>query len=259
MSALRALVAGGIVGGIAWAFKIHQEEQDRLNAVSAPNVVKASVPTQPQANPLNLDVFNSVFDMLNNAGGGNTLGNIFKAPTSKATAQPRLSAGGGVKALLRMIGQHESRNNYNIVYHGSKIKPPKPLVQMTVQEVRNWQDRSVRAGSASSAVGYYQIIRNTMDYLIRQGVIRRNELFDEDCQDRAGVGLLERRGLSKYRAGQMSAEQFAQNLAMEWASFPAIIRDKRGRAAKGQSYYAGDGLNKSLTSKTQVMNAVRSI
>ena len=257
MSALRALVAGGIVGGIAWAVKVHKEEQDRLNSASAANVVKASLPT-PQST-LKLDVFNSVLDLIDKTAGSNALGDIFKAPTPKATAQPGVSTGSGVSQLLRMIGRHESRNNYNIVYFGSKIKTPKPLIQMTVQEVRNWQDKSVRAGSASSAAGYYQIIRDTMDYLIRSGVIQRGELFNEACQDRAGVGLLERRGLSNYRSGQISAEQFAQNLSMEWASFPAITRDKRGRAATGQSYYAGDGLNKSLTSISQVMAAVKAI
>lgn len=257
MSALRALVAGGIVGGIAWAFKTHQEEQERLNKTAQPNVVKASLP-QPKGQPVS-DIFGSVLDLINSAEGGNALGNIFAKPAPKATAQPRVSTGGGVSQLLRMIGRHESRNDYNIVYHGSKIRTPKPLVQMTVQEVRNWQDKSVRNGSASSAAGYYQIIRDTMDYLIRKGVIQRGELFNEACQDRAGVGLLERRGLSQYRAGQISATQFAQNLSMEWASLPAITRDKRGRAAAGQSYYAGDGLNRSLTSMTQVMNAVRAI
>ena len=46
---------------------------------------------------------------------------------------------------------------------------------------------------------------------------------------------------------------------MEWASLPCTISDKRGRAAAGQSYYAGDGLNKSHVTTAALMAAVHSV
>lgn len=67
------------------------------------------------------------------------------------------------------------------------------------------------------------------------------------------------RGLGEYLAGTLSATQFAQRLSMEWASLPCTIVDKRGRPATGQSYYAGDGLNKSHVTIPALMAAVRAV
>jgi len=170
------------------------------------------------------------------------------------------SGGAGTQGLLDMIARYEGGvNGYDVVYGGSRIQPPRPITQMTVQQVRNWQDESVRAGSASSAVGKYQIIRKTMDLIISSGTIRRSELFDADCQERAGRYLLERRGYSQYQSGQLSETEFAQRLAQEWASLPAVTRDKQGRTASGQSYYAGDGLNRAHYGINDLMAAVRSL
>ena len=68
------------------------------------------------------------------------------------------------------------------------------------------------------------------------------------------LALLERRGLSKYKAGKISAEQFGNNLAKEWASFPVVTGSKRGR-----SYYAGDGLNKAHLGVSEVMDVVKAL
>lgn len=256
MSAVRSFVAAGIVGAVVWAFKREAERRQSEGQGAEPAIFKASLPSAPQGDVAGL--FGDLFKL--------ALNGVDDAPKAQATPlatvfsrQPSVQTGGGVRALLDMIGKHESRNSYEIVYSGSRISLPKRLTTMTVAEVRAWQEKSVKAGSKSSAVGYYQIIRATLDLLINNGTLNRSELFDRDAQDRAGVALLERRGLSSYQSGRMSAEQFAQNLAMEWASFPAITVDRSGRAASGQSYYAGDGLNKSLTSVSAVMNAVRAI
>lgn len=170
------------------------------------------------------------------------------------------SGGGGVQSLLDMIARYEGGvNGYDVVYGGSVIQPPRPITSMTVQQVRNWQDDSVRAGSASSAVGKYQIIRSTMDLLIARGVLRRGELFNREAQERAGRFLLERRGLDEYQAGQIDDREFGQRLSQEWASLPAVFSDRGGRPAQGQSYYAGDGLNSAHYGINDLLDAVRSI
>jgi muramidase (phage lysozyme) len=168
------------------------------------------------------------------------------------------TGGGFVGGLLDLIGQAEAPAGYNQVYGGSRLQPPRPITTMTVSEVLDWQDRSVAAGSASSAAGRYQIIRGTLRDLVGRGVLSPSETFDADAQDRAAVALMERRGLRQYQAGSLSAEAFGQRLSQEWAGLPAMTRDRRGRTASGQSYYAGDGLNRATVSRDRVLSVLRS-
>lgn len=162
----------------------------------------------------------------------------------------------GTKGVLDFIANFEAPEGYNQVYGGTRLDPPRPITTMTVREVLHWQDRSVAAGSASSAAGRYQIIRGTLREQVRAGAVGLDEKFTPEVQDRIGNSLLEKRGLSDYRAGRISRETFADNLAKEWASLPAQKRDKRGRKATGQSYYAGDGLNRAHTSQQSVLDVL---
>ena len=95
---------------------------------------------------------------------------------------------------------------------------------------RDWQDRSVAAGSSSSAAGRFQIIRRTMDSLIDNGTISRDDIFNEETQMKAYTDLLDRRGYSKFRTSIAAAEtpedktsiarDFQLRLAKEFASIP---------------------------------------
>lgn len=79
----------------------------------------------------------------------------------------------------------------------------KPLTQMTVQEVMDRQDPSkYPAGGPDDrgihAAGRYQIIGSTMRELVRQGVVKPTDRFDEATQDKLGAALIEgRRGQGK--------------------------------------------------------------
>lgn len=163
---------------------------------------------------------------------------------------------GTISALQQVIGEAEAPQGYNQVYGGSRIQPPRPITTMTVGEVRDWQNRSVNAGSPSSAAGRYQVIGPTLQGLIDQGVVSPNDTFDAATQDKISVALMERRGLRDYEAGRISATTFGQRLSQEWAGLPAFTRDRKGRKAQGQSYYAGDGLNAATTTKDRVMRAL---
>jgi hypothetical protein len=135
------------------------------------------------------------------------------------------------KSLLDLIASHESGGNYNSAYEGSKIKPPKPLTEMTVQQVMDWQNQSVHAGSASSAAGRYQIIGGTLRGLVKDmGIDPNTTKFDQATQDKMATVLMQRRGLDKFMKGEMSQADFMKNLALEWASLP---KDNSGRAAYG--------------------------
>ena len=154
-----------------------------------------------------------------------------------------------MQQLLDLIKQKESYGgNYN-VFKGSRKEHN--LTDMTVNEVRAMQKKQM----GNKAAGAYQIIPATFDYLMGKMKLSGNEKFTPEMQDRMAVQLLERRGLSKFQAGKMSIEDFGNEVAKEWASFPLLkeIKDKRGVKKVGTSYYQGDKYgNRALFNEPQV-------
>lgn len=163
------------------------------------------------------------------------------------------------KPLLAVIRRVEARSDYGIVYGGiPAAKRPAQLTSMTVGDVIAWQKKVVAEGAKSSAAGAYQIIRKTLESLVKDGSVAKTEIFSREVQDRLGVALLNRRGFGNYLAGKKTANTMMIDLSKEWASFPVPI-DMNGasRALKaGQSYYAGDGLNKALVTVAEVRAAL---
>lgn len=155
--------------------------------------------------------------------------------------------------LLQLIARAESNDNYN-AYFGHGGKPPVNLVAMPIADVMEWQADYIAEGNASSAVGRYQIIDSTLDGLVRQLDIDPRQKFDQATQDKMAIALLERRGAERYINDELSPEQFAANLAKEWAALPRVIGDEPDK-----SYYASDGLNKSRVSIPEVMKAIEPI
>lgn len=260
---VRGLIAAGAAG--AAAFVIFKAA--RVGGASEPRIIYVSQPEEKRSGLAKvlglLDLAAGIVD----AGSGSrvfpTTGDgqpiIYAAGSAGSGSAPSSSSRGGISGLLSLIGGIEAPGGYDQVYGGSRIATPKPLTRMTVREVLDWQDRSIAAGSASSAVGRYQIIRGTLRGLVTDGAVSMGELFSPSVQDRLATHLMERRGLSAYQSGQISAQTFAQRLSQEWASLPAATVDRSGRAAAGQSYYAGDGLNKALTDLDTVISAIRSL
>lgn len=160
-----------------------------------------------------------------------------------------------VRTLLDFIAKPESGGDYNVVYGGIKPKdrPKKPLVTMTIAQVLAWQD-SIDKLYPSEAAGKYQIMEDTLRPLPPSAGLLPSDLFNEVNQDKLATVLLKRRGLDKYLVGVISAEDFANNLAHEWASLPMVSGPKKGR-----SVYAGDGLNKSHVSVDAFLAAVRAV
>jgi len=154
-----------------------------------------------------------------------------------------------MQKLLDLIKQKESYGgNYN-VFKGSRKEYD--LTNMTVNEVREMQKKQM----GNKAAGAYQIIPATFDYLMGKMKLSGNEKFTPEMQDRMAIQLLERRGLSKFQAGKMSIEEFGNEVAKEWASFPLLkeIKDNRGVKKIGTSYYQGDKYgNKALFNEPQV-------
>ncbi|MCL6286002.1 hypothetical protein M3P21_21025 [Ruegeria sp. 2012CJ41-6] len=154
-------------------------------------------------------------------------------------------------AVLGLIRGAETTKGYEDFYSKSVIAPPKPVTQMTVSEVREWQRRSVNAGSKSSAIGGYQIISKTFNGLVSDLGLTGDEVFDIELQDRMGMHLMARRGYNDWVTGKITDNQFANNLSKEWAGLPMVSGRKSGR-----SYYAGDGLNGATVTPGNVFEAL---
>lgn len=157
------------------------------------------------------------------------------------------------KPLLDVIARAESNDNYN-AYYGNPGNKDVHFTNMSVAEVMAWQNVFIAQGNASSAVGRYQIINTTLAGLVRQMGIDTSQKFDAAMQDRMAIALLERRGSLSYAAQQLAPQEFAANIAKEWAGLPRVLGGD-----PNASYYAGDGLNASRANVDEVMKAIEPI
>ena len=186
------------------------------------------------------------------------------ARDDKALAQ-KFSSVGADGNILDVIGFAEGAG-YNTPYGGSNITPVqlygKQLSELTLDEVFTWQAASINAGSASSAAGKYQIINKTLKGLVDgAGVVSREDKFSPANQDKLCRKLLQQRGVDGFMAGSKSEASFCLAMAQEWASLPVIERTQgqKRKVDPGESYYAGDGLNKSRIAPIQLIAAVREV
>lgn len=146
-----------------------------------------------------------------------------------------------VNDLLTFVSTLEAPGGFNQVSGGGYVD----LENMTIQEVIDYQGEMVKSGATpSSAVGGMQIIRRTLAGLVEKHNLTGKEFFTEDIQRQLGVALMEGRGLNEYLRGEITADEFADNLASEWAALPL---------ANGKSRYAGVGSNKALTDRDTLM------
>jgi muramidase (phage lysozyme) len=157
-------------------------------------------------------------------------------------------------AILDLIGKtetgREGYDGYTVIYGQNQRHLPKPIVKMTVGEILaagpTWAKKF-----GSSATGRYQFMagkNHTLSRIVRAANVPSSAVFLPDLQDALGLFLLRERGYDKWIKGDWSTDQFMIGLAKEWASFP-VPYDMKGahrQLKRGQSYYAGDGLNKAL-------------
>lgn len=152
--------------------------------------------------------------------------------------------------ILEVIAKGESNSNYN-AYFGHPDNNTIHFTDMTIGEVLNWQAEYIRQGNISSAVGKYQIVRDTLQHLVMLLDEDLNDKFDEQMQDRLAISLLEKRGSIKFASGELSHIDFANNISMEWAALPKMTGDN-----PEASYYSHDGVNKSTIEIDDVMHAL---
>lgn len=263
-----ALVTAGIAGSLVWALGQYRREEDHeevqyIVVPAATGVSKSDRNRNALLGIVNLFASDDFTGALSGIATSVGVPPAIQQAVGVTPSQP-VNVGAtasGMAGLLALLRRVESGGDYNIVWGGiaKKDRPPRPLTTMTVNEVLAWQD-SIDPRYRSEAAGAYQFLEDTLRLLVRLGLVNGNAKFNVPTQDAAAVARMrQQRGLDRYLAGKMSAEDFGQEIAKEWASMPAITRDRRGRPATGQSYYAGDGLNKSLVTRAELMSAVRGL
>ena len=172
-----------------------------------------------------------------------------------------------LQPLLDYIAAREG--NYDSVNRGSSGDTPDVsqvitgvtgLRTMTIAQVQAYQKGGAQAGDVDMstlegrpapsstpgllAVGKYQFIPDTLNSIVGDTGIPSTSLFNENTQERLGVGLLvyKRRTLGKYLLGMYdSLEYAAQNLAREWSSQPIVWPEND--CQRGQSRYCDEGGN----------------
>lgn len=154
-------------------------------------------------------------------------------------------------AILELIRVTETSRRdataYETIFSHAEAKLTKSITQMTIDEVQHWQPGFTKS-FGSSATGAYQFMFSTLRDLKSKLALTGEEIFDAAMQDRLGHELLLRRGYQPWIDGKTSTDTFMISLAKEWASFPVPSRMKGAHriVERGQSWYAGDGLNKAL-------------
>jgi muramidase (phage lysozyme) len=158
----------------------------------------------------------------------------------------------GAAVLLDFIAEPESRGRYDVIYGNHENTLAQPLTSMTITALLSAQILWGRRWG-SSAAGRYQIMQTTLAGLHRAGVVAGDDLFSPDNQDRLGYALLKQRGYAGFMARTLPLQTFALHLAQEWASMPVLVACKGAHreVQAGETYYAGDRLNKALVTPAQ--------
>ena len=165
--------------------------------------------------------------------------------------RPSTSVDVGTKELLNRItigegtGDEKAKkagfeSGYDVPYgYGQYAKPDKPLSQMTVGEVKEFQKKQIAATrgkvpgtkEGTGAVGKYQVVQGTLEEQQKNLKFKDTDIFNEELQDKIGYGLLKKRGYEDFRKGKISEEEFQENLANEWAS---VASPHTGKSKYGQ-------------------------
>lgn len=152
--------------------------------------------------------------------------------------------------ILELIANKESKarfkefgyeSEYDVPVGYNILTPEKPLTQMTIAEVKKFQKQLVEAtkgklkglskDEGSGAVGKFQVIGQTLNDAQNRMGFKDSDIFSKEMQDSIAKDfLLARRGYDDFLKGELSMDEFQNNLAKEWASIPTT---------EGESYYSG--------------------
>ena len=169
--------------------------------------------------------------------------------------------------LARAISHGEG--NYNSVNRGLINKKnlgsyEEDLSKLTINEILSRNNLSANDPRRMNAVGRYQIINSTLRGKVKELGLSGNELFTPEMQDKLFLSLIPDVAKS-YMEGKHNDKNAAMTaIAKTWASVgvPIDMQGANGWVRAGESFYAGDGGNKSnpqsLALVSEALDSVRS-
>lgn len=173
---------------------------------------------------------------------------LLHAPTP-ALAEDSLSFSTNDTEFLNLMGNLEGPRGFGTISDFAPALPDRPLTEMTLAEVLNYQ-RGIRAlGTISSAVGRYQFIYLTLKNLVEKHGISENLIFDAEVQTYLARFLMHSCG---FYERVTPVPGLGNCLAKVWAALPLV-----SGPAKGASAYAADGVNKAFTTPEIVTEVLR--
>ncbi|TQM89979.1 hypothetical protein [Roseinatronobacter monicus] len=150
--------------------------------------------------------------------------------------------------FLNLMGNLEGPRGFGTISDFAPALPDRPLTEMTLAEVLDYQ-REIRAlGTISSAVGRYQFIYLTLRDLVETHGISDSLVFDGEVQTYLARFLMHQCGFFDHATPNV---QLANCLAGVWAALPLVSGPERG-----QSAYAADGVNKAFTTPETVLDVL---
>lgn len=151
------------------------------------------------------------------------------------------------RPFLELLGFLEGPDGYDDLTGFTNRRPVKPVSQMTINEVLSFQRMLRQNGTKSSAMGRYQFVYKTLEYLTRIHDIDRNLLFNKDMQDH--LTRIEMRRCGFYDP-EISIRKLGNCLARVWAALPLLSGPHRG-----ESRYRKTGINLAQTTP-EVIEAI---
>jgi muramidase (phage lysozyme) len=154
----------------------------------------------------------------------------------------------GISIIRELISSVESvGGSYDSIFGGSTSTP---LTTMTIAQVLRHQQQMINKGAKSTAAGKYQFIMGSLrEYAGKLNMDINSTIFNTATQDALADVLIKEKGYDLYKSGKITSEQFLDRLSRAWAGLPSPSKG-------GQSFYSGDGLNKSHISIQKALDQI---
>ncbi len=137
----------------------------------------------------------------------------------------------GVRAFdrpfLELVGAIEAPRGYDAITGYAPFRPDRPITEMTIGEVLDWQGRIRAAGAEATAVGRFQFVRDTLEFLARAYEVPHETVLDRRTQDYLARVLLHRCG---FYDPERPVPELGDCLAGTWAALPLLSGERRGRS-----------------------------
>jgi hypothetical protein len=214
-------------------YKANFVEGKGLKADPSNNVFKNSVVTKALTARESIDFINNQMEVFKKDG--------VEEPVTTTTPAMNTSATEPLE-ILTFISSGEG--GYNSSNRGSvetgtdnTIRDDKPLSELTLGEIKSYQNLPKNDPNRLFAVGAYQITPVAMDAAMKAAGVNDNTIFSADVQDRMGLGLIlgtKRPKLAAYIKGESNDINAAMlEFSKEFASVPD--------PSTGKSYYVNKG------------------